>query len=77
MISLCRSNGALTDILRRATHKPSREVIESYTTFEWEVVCREVAKHPVRRPSAGKVIAMKRAASAGSGGLVPALVPSP
>lgn len=75
MISLCRSNGALTDILRRATHKPSREVIEGYTTFEWEVVCREVAKHPVRRPSAAKVIELRRAASAGGGGLVPPVVP--
>ena len=32
----------MTDILRRATHKPPTEVIEGYTTYEWEVVCREV-----------------------------------
>ncbi|HEY0881623.1 MAG TPA: site-specific integrase, partial [Archangium sp.] len=42
MISLCRSNGANRDILRRATHKPPKEVIEGYTSFEWAVVCAEV-----------------------------------
>lgn len=61
MISLCRSNGAISDILRRATHKPPKEVIEGYTTFEWEVVCTEVAKHPVRRPAPAQVITLKRA----------------
>lgn len=75
MISLCRANGAVRDILRRATHKPPKEVIEGYTTFEWEVVCAEVAKHPIRRPSTAEVISLPRAVNAGSGGLVPGLVP--
>lgn len=77
MISLCRSNGAVADILRRATHKPPKEVIEGYTTFEWAVVCAEVAKHPIRRPSAAEVITLRRAASASAESLVPALVPPP
>ncbi|HEY1088562.1 MAG TPA: hypothetical protein VGE37_12740, partial [Archangium sp.] len=75
MISLCRSNGANRDILRRATHKPPKEVIEGYTSFEWAVVCAEVATHPVKRPSAAQVITLRRAASAGGEGLVPTLVP--
>ncbi len=74
MISLCRSNGAIRDILRRATHKPPKEVIEGYTTYEWQVVCAEVAKHPVARPRAGKVIELMRAASGDPAGLVPGLV---
>lgn len=75
MISLCRSNGAISDILRRATHKPPKEVIEGYTTFEWQVVCAELAKHPVRRPVPAQVITLRRAASGGPEGLVPPLVP--
>jgi integrase len=61
-ISLARSNGAQVDILRRVTHKPSREVIEGYTTFEWPVVCREVAKLPIARHSTGKVLSLSKAA---------------
>ena len=41
---MARSDGARADILRRVTHKPPPEVFEGYTTFEWEVVCREVVK---------------------------------
>lgn len=66
-ISLARSNGAEKDILRRATHKPPREVIEGYTTFEWTVVCREVAKLPVQRRDVGKVIELPRAMAMGEG----------
>lgn len=61
MISLCRSNGAVRDILRRATHKPPKEVIEGYTSFEWDVVCAEVAKHPIRRGTTPVVIPLRRA----------------
>ncbi len=63
-ISLARSNGAEKDILRRATHKPPREVIEGYTTFEWPVVCREVAKLPVQRRDVGKVLELPLAMAA-------------
>jgi integrase len=44
MISLCRSDGAVKDILKRATHQPPKEVIDGYTHFEWDVVCAEVLK---------------------------------
>ena len=43
-ISLLRSDGATKDILGRITHSPSREVLEGYTSYEWEVLCREVLK---------------------------------
>ena len=57
-ISLARSDGARTDILRRVTHKPPPEVIEGYTTFEWEVVCREVTKLKLHRRGAAEVVAL-------------------
>lgn len=65
MISLCRSAGANRDILRRATHKPPREVMEGYTSFEWDVVCAEVAKHPIRRASPATVITLPRVVNGG------------
>jgi hypothetical protein len=43
-ISLLRSDGATKDILGRITHSPSREVLDGYTSYEWEVLCREVLK---------------------------------
>lgn len=67
-ISLARSAGARTEILRRATHKPPREVIEGYTTFEWPIVCAEVAKLPVQRHQTGKVLPMPRAAAVNDDG---------
>ena len=57
-ISLARSDGARTDTLRRVTHKPPSEVIEGYTTFEWEVVCREVMKLKLHRRGAAEVVAL-------------------
>ncbi len=62
-ISLARSAGAQVDILRRATHKPSREVIEAHSTFEWPVLCREVAKLVIARRTLGKVLSLERTAS--------------
>lgn len=55
MISLSRSDGAIKDILRRGTHKAPKEVMEQYTSYEWEVLCREVVKFRIQRaaPAAG------------------------
>lgn len=63
MISLARSDGAQVDILRRGTHKPPKEVIEGYTTFEWDVLCREVAKLKVHRRQHSKITALTKAAN--------------
>lgn len=64
-ISLARSDGAEKGILDRVTHKPPREVIEGYTSYEWPVVCREVLKLQVRRLDLGKVLEMPRAMAVG------------
>lgn len=75
-ISLARSAGARTEILRRVTHRPPREVIEGYTTFEWPVVCAEVLKLQVRAHGPGKVIEMPRAIAA-NGSTSPELATAP
>lgn len=51
----------MTDILRRATHKPPTEVIEGYPTYEWEVVCREALKLKIELPATASVTAISRA----------------
>ncbi len=65
-ISLARSDGARADILRRVTHKPPPEVFEGYTTFEWEVVCREVVKLRVHRRGSGEVVQLPVAQAMGA-----------
>jgi len=44
MISLARSDGADRDKLKACTHGPSGSIIDLYTTWEWSVLCSEVAK---------------------------------
>lgn len=68
MISLSRSDGAVRDIHARATHLPPKEVREGYTTFEWDVVCREVLKLKVALRGAGKVLALGRATGRATSG---------
>ncbi len=63
-ISLARSDGAIMDILRRGTHRPPKEVIEGYTTFEWDVQCRELLKLQLNPGPMGEVIAMPMAVGA-------------
>src|SRR5262249_8741958 len=41
---------------RRGTHKAPRDVMEGYTTFEWDVLCREVLKLQVHRRDLGQVV---------------------
>ena len=38
-------------VLRRGTHKAPTSVMELYTTFDWEVLCREVAKLKLNAPT--------------------------
>lgn len=59
-ISLARSDGALMDIVKRGTHKPPREVIDGYTTFEFDVQCREMLKLQLH-PGGGELIALPTA----------------
>lgn len=68
MISLARSDGAAPTILRRTTHKPPREVLEGYTTYEWDVVCREVSKFKIQRKQTGKILAIPKASVVAANG---------
>lgn len=56
--SLARGDGALKDVIRRVTHKPPKEVIEGYTSFEWEVVSEAVSKLQVRRETDRQVLSL-------------------
>jgi integrase len=52
-ISLARGDGASKEILRWGTHAPPRDVMDLYTTLEWEALCGEVAKLRVTRTAVG------------------------
>lgn len=47
-ISLARSDGANADLLDRGTHAAPTEIMDLYTSPEWEALCREVAKLRIR-----------------------------
>lgn len=76
-ISLARSDGARSEVLRRVTHKPPPEVFEGYTTFEWPIVCAEVLKLKVQRRRVADVIAIPRASMVGAEGLATSLATVP
>lgn len=66
-ISLARTDGADKSILRRATHKAPRDVMEGYTSFEFEVVCREIAKLNLKLKGRSEIISLTRAVGASEG----------
>lgn len=49
LISIGRADGCDRDILRACTHGSSVEVFDGYTTWPWEVKCREISKIKVER----------------------------
>jgi integrase len=55
LISLGRADGCAPDVLRACTHGSSREVFDDYTTWPWDVKCREVAKLRVQRRPVAEV----------------------
>jgi hypothetical protein len=53
-ISLARGDGANEAILKWGTHAPPRDVMNLYTSVEWDRLCAEVAKLKIsRRQGAG------------------------
>jgi integrase len=52
-ISLAQDDGADRAILRWGTHAPPVEILDLYTTLEWQTLCREVAKMRVARQQHG------------------------
>lgn len=42
-ISLTRRDGARKEILERVTHNAAGDIVDSYTTFDWEPLCEAVA----------------------------------
>lgn len=59
-ITLARAGGADKDRLRRGTHGEDRDVLELYTSVEWELLCGEVAKLQCERLVGGTVLELAR-----------------
>jgi len=55
LISIGRADGCDRDILRACTHGDRREQLDDYTTWPWDVKCREVAKIQIARRGAAVV----------------------
>lgn len=47
-ISIARTDGARPDVLRWATHGPTGDIVDDYTTLPWSTLCEEVAKVRIR-----------------------------
>jgi hypothetical protein len=56
-ISLAQTDGALPHVLKRVTHGEPKAIFDLYTTFQWPVLCAEVAKLRVE-VCEGKVLEM-------------------
>lgn len=49
-LSLSIADGASKDILRWATHAPdSWDIVDKYTSMEWQALCREISKLDLKR----------------------------
>lgn len=68
-ISLARADGADRDVLKRGTHAPPREIMELYTSVEWERLCGEVAKLKIgpRKGARIRSLVVQRGAGARKG----------
>lgn len=58
-ITLARAGGARPDILKWATHGPSGDIIDIYTSLPWDTICEAVAclKIDLRQQTASEVSA--------------------
>ncbi len=54
-ISIARADGARPDILRWATHGPTGDIVDAYTTLPWPTLCDEVSRVRIVR-NEGKLI---------------------
>lgn len=55
-VSLAREDGAAPDVLRLATHAPSRDILDAYTSVSWERLCEEFSRLRVERPKPAKIL---------------------
>lgn len=49
LITIGRSDGCDRDVLRACTHGEKGDVFDGYTSWPWDVKCREIAKLNIRR----------------------------
>ncbi|WP_394821141.1 hypothetical protein [Pendulispora albinea] len=48
MISECRNNGAPEDVLEQVTHNKKGTIVDAYTLWKWEPLCKAVMAFPMR-----------------------------
>lgn len=65
-ISIARADGARPDILRWATHGPTGDITDQYTTLPWAALCEEVAKLRIEQLE-GQLVRLPIAAAGGAG----------
>jgi len=75
-ISIARADGARADILRWATHGPTGDIVDDYTTLPWPTLCEEVAKVRIDLLE-GKLIAVEFAATGTDGEVAPKTTKAP
>ena len=51
LITLAQSDGADKHVLEAMTHGPRGDIVNLYTSFPWEVMCREMAKLKIELPA--------------------------
>jgi integrase len=55
-ISLARDDGAQRDVIRWITHPPDGDILDTYTTPAWSLLCGEIAKLKIELRPLAKVI---------------------
>jgi integrase len=61
LITIGRADGCDRDVLRACTHGERGDVFDGYTSWSWDVKCREISKINVRRLGASDVARLTRA----------------
>lgn len=63
-ITLAQADGGRKDILRWATHGPTGDIMDAYTSLPWEIICAEVGKLKISLLE-GKVIELPKSVISG------------
>lgn len=65
LVSLARGDGASKDILRWATHGPTGDIVDAYTSMPWAALCGEIAKLRIGLRE-GKVLPLRQTGAVSS-----------
>lgn len=65
LITIGRSDGANPDVLRSCTHGDKGDVFDAYTSWPWDVKCREISKIRISRKGRSNVVPLRRTGTSG------------